>query len=124
MASILEGIYQHHKVRFMFVKVLADLLEEEGLVKEAYIEELKVTAKRFAKGIEASITLAPVLRTYLESRWPSEQKNQGYSVISASVLAAAFFVGSSFVLSSFPVIAYGGFAAAAAAAFVAIKKAM
>src|SRR5262249_32403329 len=35
MASILEGIYKHHNVKFQFVRVLANLLEEEGLLREA-----------------------------------------------------------------------------------------
>jgi predicted unusual protein kinase regulating ubiquinone biosynthesis (AarF/ABC1/UbiB family) len=70
MSSILEGIYHHHKVPFKFVKVLAGLLEEEGLVRDAYIEELKVSAKRFAKGIQDSLSVAPMLKTYLETVSP------------------------------------------------------
>jgi len=38
MASILEGIYKHHNVKFEFVLVLANLLEEEGVLREAYME--------------------------------------------------------------------------------------
>ena len=45
-------------------------LEEEGLVRDAYIEEVKVSAKRFAKGIQDSVTVAPLLRTYLETAGP------------------------------------------------------
>jgi hypothetical protein len=41
MASILEGIYYYQDVKFQFVKVLANLLEQEGLIREAYIEEIK-----------------------------------------------------------------------------------
>src|SRR5918994_1950530 len=40
MTSILEGIYHHHKVKFHFVKVLANLLEQEQLIKEAYKREI------------------------------------------------------------------------------------
>ena len=72
MGSILEGIYQHHKIRFYFVKVLANLFEEEGLLKEAYIEEAKDYMKRFAKGIETYSTMAPIVKTYLEQRQISD----------------------------------------------------
>ena len=60
MSSILEGIYYHHKVSFKFVSVLAGLLEGEGLLRDAYIEEVKVSAKRFAKGIQDSVSVAPL----------------------------------------------------------------
>src|SRR5207244_11240974 len=68
MASILEGIYQHHKVPFKFVKVLANLLEEEGLVRDAYIEEVKVYTKGIVKVIHDSVTVVPLLKKYLETR--------------------------------------------------------
>jgi predicted unusual protein kinase regulating ubiquinone biosynthesis (AarF/ABC1/UbiB family) len=59
MTSILEGIYKHHKVKFQFVKVLGNLLEEEGLLRDAYFEEIKVSAQRFARGIKDSVSVAP-----------------------------------------------------------------
>jgi predicted unusual protein kinase regulating ubiquinone biosynthesis (AarF/ABC1/UbiB family) len=52
MSSILEGIYLHHKVRFQFVKVLANILDEEGLLRGAYVEETRDYFRRMAKGIE------------------------------------------------------------------------
>lgn len=65
MASILEGIYHYHEVKFQFVRVLVSLLEEEGLIKEAYVEEFKRYVTRFAKGIEVSSELAPMIKQYL-----------------------------------------------------------
>jgi len=73
MASLLEGIYQHHKVSFQFVRVLANLLEEEGLIRDAYIEEVKASAKRIAKGIEASVDVADT-----GSGIPAEQLSRIY----------------------------------------------
>src|SRR4029079_17847726 len=49
MASILEGIYKHHNVKFEFVRVMTNLLEEEGLLKEAYFEEVKKSITKFFK---------------------------------------------------------------------------
>jgi predicted unusual protein kinase regulating ubiquinone biosynthesis (AarF/ABC1/UbiB family) len=58
MTSILEGIYHHHKVKFHFVKVLANLLEQEQLIKEAYKAEIKESIKR---GNYLHCTLAEIL---------------------------------------------------------------
>lgn len=125
MASLLEGIYQHHKVKFQFVKVLANLLEEEGLVRDAYIEEVKVSARRIARGIEASASVAPLLKSYLENQpmFGSERPaGSGGRMLPASILASALFVGSALMLSQNPLFSYVGFAAAAAAIAVGALK--
>jgi predicted unusual protein kinase regulating ubiquinone biosynthesis (AarF/ABC1/UbiB family) len=122
MSSILEGIYYHHKVSFQFVKVLAGLLEEEGLVRDAYIEEVKVTARRFAKGIQDSVNVAPLLKTYLETMGPRSGYEKNNSALAASILASALFIGSALMLPYNFYLAYGGFAASAAAVVVALKK--
>jgi predicted unusual protein kinase regulating ubiquinone biosynthesis (AarF/ABC1/UbiB family) len=123
MASILEGIYQHHKVKFQFVKVLANLLEEEGLVRDAYIEEVKVSAKRIVKGIEASASVAPLLKSYLENQpMFGGQKPVGSALLSASILASALFLGSAFMFSQNPIFSYFGFAAAAATVIAGAAK--
>jgi predicted unusual protein kinase regulating ubiquinone biosynthesis (AarF/ABC1/UbiB family) len=122
MASILEGIYNHHKVPFQFVKVLANLLEEEGLVRDAYIEEVKVSAKRFAKGIQDSVNVAPLLKTYLETMGPYGRQERNTGALAASILASALFIGSALMLPYNPYFSYAGFAAAAVAVAVALKK--
>ena len=66
MASIIEGIYQHHKVKFHFVKVLANILEGEGFLREAYIEEAKTSIQRLGKNIESAFNVAPLLQSFLE----------------------------------------------------------
>jgi predicted unusual protein kinase regulating ubiquinone biosynthesis (AarF/ABC1/UbiB family) len=122
MASILEGIYQHHKVKFQFVKVLANLLEEEGLLRDAYIEEVKVSAKRIAKGIEASVEVAPLIKTFFENQ-PNFRREKTSVLLPASILASALFIGSALMLPYNSLIAYGGFAASAASVIVgAIKR--
>jgi predicted unusual protein kinase regulating ubiquinone biosynthesis (AarF/ABC1/UbiB family) len=119
MSSILEGIYQHHKVSFKFVKVLAGLLEEEGLVRDAYIEELKVSAKKFAKGIQDSVSIAPMLKTYLETVGsPYSKQDKHNSALAASIFASALFIGSALMLPYNTYLAYGGFVATAATVVV------
>jgi predicted unusual protein kinase regulating ubiquinone biosynthesis (AarF/ABC1/UbiB family) len=122
MSSILEGIYYHHKVTFQFVKVLAGLLEEEGLLRDAYIEEVKISAKRFAKGIQDSVSVAPLLKTYLETMGPRGGYEKNNSALASSILASALFIGSALMLPYNFYLAYGGFAASAAAVVVALKK--
>src|SRR5574341_267316 len=97
MASILEGIYLTHKVKFRFIKVLQNILEEENLIKDAYIEELKYSVTRFAKSIDATIAIAPELKRYLDENRSFHnlaQKSSGSILLSGSILASAVFVGS------------------------------
>ena len=114
MASIVEGIYQHHKVKFRFVKVLSQLLEQEGLIREAYIEEVKDSMKRFAKGIEQSVELAPLLKSYLDTQQVyGNRRRTSYNFLAASVFASTLFLGSALVFPHSPDIAYAGFIASA-----------
>jgi len=126
MASIVEGIYQHHKVKFRFVKVLSQLLEQEGLIREAYIEEIKDSMKRFAKGIEQSVELAPLLKSYLDTQQVYGNRRQtSYNFLAASVFASTLFLGSALVFPHNQNIAYAGFIASAGAftiSLVAIAK--
>lgn len=95
MSSILEGIYHHHKVKFQFVKVLADILAEEGLLRDAYIEETKDYFKRLAKGIEASIGLAPFVRSYMEADLRTqEMSSRRQWLTSISIIGSGLFIGS------------------------------
>ena len=110
MGSILEGIYQHHKIKFYFVKVLANLFEEEGLLKEAYMEEAKDYLKRFAKGIETYSTMAPIVKSYLEQHQvPDRTSSQkSYALLGPAIFASALFFGSAIILSTHPLIGYSG----------------
>ena len=114
MASIIEGIYQHHKVKFQFVQVLAKILEGEGLLKEAYIEEAKTSIHRIGKNIESALNVAPLLQSYLETQLYDNtsskiQKDKNNTVIAGTILASALFIGSSIALPHNTDIAYAGF---------------
>jgi predicted unusual protein kinase regulating ubiquinone biosynthesis (AarF/ABC1/UbiB family) len=117
MTSILEGIYHHHKVKFQFVKVLANLLEQQELIKEAYKEEIKESIKRFTKNIEATIYVAPLLKSYLESQqqhyYNNPQRNNNNNFLAGSIFASALFLGSVMMLPYNPNLSYGGFIASA-----------
>src|SRR5215213_2094708 len=115
MTSILEGIYHHHKVKFHFVKVLANLLEQEQLIKEAYKAEIKESIKRFTKNIEATIYIAPLLKSYLESQQQQQQhyynnpQRNNNNLLAGSIFASALFLGSVIMLPDSPNLSYGGF---------------
>ncbi|HET7391978.1 MAG TPA: AarF/ABC1/UbiB kinase family protein, partial [Nitrososphaeraceae archaeon] len=82
----------------------------EGLIKEAYIEEIKGSIKRFAKGMEASIRVAPLLRSYLETEQQHQNKSQGsYNFLAGMIFASALFIGSAMMVPYNLNLAYGGF---------------
>jgi len=113
MTSILEGIYQQHKVRFQFVKVLANILEGEGLLKEAYIEEAKTSINRFRKNIESALNVSPLLQSFLEMQLYNKdnkiQKYKNNNLIAGSIFATGLFIGSSIALPHNSNLAYVGF---------------
>ena len=114
MTSILEGIYQQHKVRFEFVKVLANILEGEGLLKEAYIEEAKTSIDRLAKNMESAFNVAPMLQSFLEMQLYNTKdnrvrKDKNSALIAGTILATGLFIGSSIALPYNSIIAYMGF---------------
>ena len=97
MASIIEGIYKTHKVDFKFVKVVREILEEESLIKDAYIEELKYSFEKFAKSIEATISIAPEIKKFLDDNRSLQLLNarpKSNILLSGSILSAAIFIGS------------------------------
>jgi len=111
MSSIIEGIYKTHKADFKFVKVLKNILEEEKLIKDAYIEELKYSFTRFAESIDATISIAPELKKFLDenrSLQLNTTKPKSNILLSGSILSSAIFVGSAFLYSSNNIIGITG----------------
>src|SRR3989344_5378784 len=103
MASIIEGIYKTHKVDFKFVKVLREILEEEHLIKDAYIEEIKYSFQRFAKSIDATISIAPELKKFIDENRLIQLLNakpKSNVLLSGSILSSAIFVGSTVLYTS------------------------
>ncbi|HWP78745.1 MAG TPA: AarF/ABC1/UbiB kinase family protein [Candidatus Nitrosotenuis sp.] len=103
MSSIIEGIYKTHKVDFKFVKILKQILEEEQLIKDAYIEELKYSFTRFAKSLDATISIAPELKKFIEENRSLQLLNakpKSNTLVAGSVLSSAVFIGSALIYSS------------------------
>ncbi len=103
MASIIEGIYKQHKVDFKFIKVVREILEEESLIKDAYIEELKYSFQRFAKSIDATISIAPELKKFIDDNRSIQLLNakpKSNILLPGSIISAAIFVGSTILFTS------------------------
>lgn len=113
MASIIEGIYLHHKVKFQFVKVLARILEGEGLIREAYIEEARTSILRLGKNIESALNVAPLLQSYLDTQLydtnNKTKKEKSNTQVAGVIFAAGLFIGSAIALPYDSNIAYAGF---------------
>jgi predicted unusual protein kinase regulating ubiquinone biosynthesis (AarF/ABC1/UbiB family) len=114
MASILEGIYHYHGVKFQFVRVLVSLLEEEGLIKEAYLEEFKRYVNRFANGIVISGELAPMIKQYLTDQKTVDRTKKYSNIVPVSILSSSIFIGSTIIFPYERNFSYIGFALAAA----------
>jgi len=116
MSTIIEGIYHTHKVDFKFIKVLRQILEEESLIKDAYIEEIKHSFKRFAKTLDDTLTIAPEIKKFMDENRVLQQKNKHSSntLLSGSILSGAVFFGSAFLFQSNETIGMIGMIASAA----------
>jgi predicted unusual protein kinase regulating ubiquinone biosynthesis (AarF/ABC1/UbiB family) len=114
MASILEGIYHYHGVKFQFVRVLVGLLEEEGLVKEAYLEEFKRYVNKFIKGVEISSELAPMIKQYLTDKKFADKQSKYSSFIPISIISSSIVIGSALIFAHDKNLSYLGFALSAA----------
>ncbi len=114
MASILEGIYHYHDVKFQFVRVLVSLLEEEGLIKDAYVEEFKRYVNKFVKGLEVSVDLAPMIKQYLTDQRTTIKLKGNSNVLPMSIISSSIFIGSAFIFPHEQNLSYLGFILSAA----------
>ena len=126
MSTIIEGIYHTHKVDFKFINVLRTILEEESLIKDAYIEEIKKSFSRFAKSVEDTITIAPELKNYKdENRILQQQmKQKSNTILSGSITSSAVFIGSAFLYQTTETLGMAGMIASVAIfrIFAAFRK--
>ena len=114
MASILEGIYHYHDIKFQFVRVLVSLLEEEGLIKDAYVEEFKRYVNKFVKGLEVSVDLAPMIKQYLTDQRTTNKLKGNSNVLPMSIISSSIFIGSAFIFPHERNLSYLGFILSAA----------
>ena len=73
---MLEGVCLALDQKFRFVKILGGLLEDEGLVEEAYKAELQDAIKKVVKALDAGIEVLPLLKGYLEQNYDPYRSTQ------------------------------------------------
>ena len=100
MASIIEGIYKTHDVDFKFVKVLKNILQEENLIPQAYVEELKISFDNFSKSIDSALRIGPEMKKLMDEVQIYMKKGRPMVLISGSIFASATFIGSVFLFQS------------------------
>ena len=100
MASIIEGIYKTHDVDFKFVKVLKNILEEENLIPQAYVQELKISFENFSKSIDSAVRLGPEMQKLMDEAQIFMKKRKPTVLLSGSIFASAIFIGSVFLYQS------------------------
>ena len=100
MASIIEGIYKTHNVDFKFVKVLKNILEEENLIMEAYVKELKISFDSFTKSIDTALRIGPEMEKLIGEFQFHMKKRKPVVLIGGSIFASAIFVGSAILFQS------------------------
>jgi predicted unusual protein kinase regulating ubiquinone biosynthesis (AarF/ABC1/UbiB family) len=100
MASIIEGIYKTHDVDFKFVKVLKNILQEENLIPQAYVQELKISFENFSKSIDSAIRLGPEMQKLMDEAQIFMKKRKPMALLSGSIFASAIFIGSVFLYQS------------------------
>ncbi|MDG6899586.1 MAG: AarF/ABC1/UbiB kinase family protein [Nitrososphaerota archaeon] len=66
MSSILEGVCIKLDPDFRFVRMLGGLLQDEGLVNEAYKRDVIDEIAKLRSGLEAALEVAPLLKSVLE----------------------------------------------------------
>ena len=100
MASIIEGIYKTHDVDFKFVKVLKNILQEENLIPQAYVQELKISFENFSKSIDSAIRFGPEMQKLMDEAQIFMKKRKPMALLSGSIFASAIFIGSVFLYQS------------------------
>ncbi len=108
MASIIEGIYKTHDVDFKFVKVLRTILEEENLIPQAYVQELKISFDNFSKSIDSALKIGPEMKKLMDEVQIYMKKGRPMVLISGSVFASAIFIGSVFLFQSSELLGISG----------------
>ena len=105
MSSILEGVCVNLDPDFRFVHMLGGLLEDEGLVNEAYKKDLADELGKIRAGLEATLEVAPLLKSALEDRMSRDlaaARSGGREFVSGALagvgvsglVASAFYFGT------------------------------
>lgn len=97
MSTELEGVCRILNPNFNFIRILKVVLEEEGLRREAEKDDLKDIFTRMGQAFEATVDIAPMLKSFLEYSYSDGFSRSGAgfnpqiipAIISAAILVSA-----------------------------------
>jgi len=115
MSSLLEGICEQLDRNFRFIKVLREILYNEGLLDELYKEQLRSYFRKGIISIQKSFDLVPLLKEYVEEQRNAAPKKNTVKT-PAAIFFAAVLISSTLFYKIYPlessismVLALGGF---------------
>jgi predicted unusual protein kinase regulating ubiquinone biosynthesis (AarF/ABC1/UbiB family) len=102
MSSLLEGICMQLDPDFQFVKILREMLYNEGLLQELYRNQIEILAGKAVKAIEKGMDAIPLLKRQLEDlSVPTNQRDTSRR-ISASLFLGFVLLASGIFYPRFP----------------------
>jgi len=102
MSSLLEGICMQLDPDFQFVKVLREMLYNEGLLQELYRSQLEIMAGKAVKAIEKGMDAIPLLKRQLEDLSIPAQHKDSSRRVSASIFLGSILLASVIFYARFP----------------------
>lgn len=101
MATLIEGIYKVHRVDFTFMTILKEILVDERMIQDAYVDEVKEGIGRIVKSLGDVIELAPEMRRFLDDAKSANAKPlRTSSMLPGCILGASVFVGSAILYAA------------------------
>ena len=79
---------------------MKNILEQENLITDAYIEELKISFDTFLKSINSTLRVGSDMEKLMDEVQIYMKKSKPVVLISGSIFSSAIFIGSSFLFQS------------------------
>lgn len=102
MSSLLEGICMQLDPDFQFVRVMREMLYNEGLLRELYSNQIENFAGKAIKAVEKGLEALPLLKRQLEDASVPPGHKDPYRRISSSVFLGFVLIASVLFYGRFP----------------------
>ncbi|MEM0155682.1 MAG: AarF/ABC1/UbiB kinase family protein [Thermoplasmataceae archaeon] len=102
MSSLLEGICMQLDPDFQFVRVMRQMLYNEGLLSELYSNQIENFAGKAIKAVEKGLEALPLLKRQLEDATVPPGHKDPYRRVSSSVFLGFVLIASALFYGKFP----------------------
>ena len=102
MSSILEGVCERLDPDFKFIKILREILYNEGLLNELYSEQLKEYFRKAVVSVQKGFDLIPLMKEYIEERKNIMPEKKDIR-IPAAIFLSAIIVSATISIKSYPI---------------------